>query len=252
MRDVKKTNSDSRPLKIGILYPLHSAEDDYPRLAAALDPQADVHIVHTDSPNVHEIEASRVTGRQEILAEGARQLREIKVDVCMWACTSGSFAFGLDGARTQAEALGNEVGVPASSTSIAFLHALQVLKLEKIAVAATYPERHSAFFSEFLREGGIHVLKTSSLGLWSADDVALVEKAEVLHFAAANDHHEAEAIIIPDTALHTAAFLEELEQQAGKTVLTANQVTMWEALRLGGYGVPQKNLGRLMNALNSR
>ena len=53
-------------------------------------------------------------------------------------------------------------------------------------------------------------------------------------------------MLIPDTALHTAAFLPELESRVGKTVLTANQVTLWEALRLAGRLTPQLDLGRLM------
>ena len=62
-----------------------------------------------------------------------------------------------------------------------------------------------------------------------------------------HDHHpDAEAVLIPDTALHTAAFLPELETHVGKTVLTANQVTMWEALRLAAALTPQQNLGHLM------
>ena len=45
-------------LKIGILYPLYSAEDDYPRLAAALQPPVEVQVIHTDSPNLHRIDES--------------------------------------------------------------------------------------------------------------------------------------------------------------------------------------------------
>ena len=52
--------------------------------------------------------------------------------------------------------------------------------------------------------------------------------------------------VLPDTALHTTAFLDELETHVGKIVLTANQVTVWEALRLAGALKPQKNLGHLM------
>ncbi len=44
----------------------------------------------------------------------------------------------------------------------------------------------------------------------------------------------------------TTSFLSELEAEVGKTVLTANQVTMWEVLRLAGNLTPQSNLGRLM------
>ena len=50
---------------------------------------------------------------------------------------------------------------------------------------------------------------------------------------------------MPDTALHTVAFLDELEAAVGKTVLTANQVTVWEAMRLAGRVTPQQGLGRL-------
>lgn len=84
------------------------------------------------------------------------------------------------------------------------------------------------------------------LGIWTGDEVGQVKQEDVLRFACANDHSDAQAVLIPDTALHTAAFLPELEAEAGKIVLTANQVTMWEALRLAGYLTPQSNLGRLM------
>ena len=54
-----------------------------------------------------------------------------------------------------------------------------------------------------------------------------------------------DAVLLPDTALHTVAFLDDLEVAVGKTVLTANQVTTWEALRLAGALQPQEGLGRL-------
>ena len=73
-------------------------------------------------------------------------------------------------------------------------------------------------------------------------------REHVLRFALENDHPDAQAVLIPDTALHTVAFLSELEAHLGKTVLTANQVTMWEALRLAGRLTPQSNLGRLLES----
>ncbi len=97
--------------KIGILYPLHSAEDDYPRLAAALKPPVQVQVVHTDSPNLHRIDASLVTGSREYLLPGAKELRSHNVVVCLWACTSASFAFGVEGARRQAQHLVDALGI---------------------------------------------------------------------------------------------------------------------------------------------
>ena len=50
---------------------------------------------------------------------------------------------------------------------------------------------------------------------------------------------------MPDTALHTAAWLTDFEDAVGKPVLTANQVTFWEALRLAGQQARADRLGRL-------
>ena len=233
-------------LKIGILYPLYSAEDDYPRLAAALEPTVEVQVIHTDSPNLHRIDESLITGSREYLLAGAEELRPHNVAVCLWACTSASFAFGVEGAQRQAQDLVDALGVPASSTSLAFLSASKALGLKRVAVAATYPEELSNAFRAFLETGGVEVVHMGCLGVWTGDEVALIERKEVLRFACANDHPDAEAVLIPDTALHTVDFLPELEAAAGKTVLTANQVTMWEALRLANRLTPQSNLGRLM------
>ena len=233
-------------LKIGILYPLYSAEDDYPRLAAALEPPVEVKVVHTDSPNLHRIDESLITGSREYLLAGAEELRPHNVAVCLWACTSASFAFGVEGAQRQAQDLVDTLGVPASSTSLAFLSASKALGLKRVAVAATYPEELSNAFRAFLETGGVEVVHMGCLGVWTGDEVALIEQEEVLRFACANDHPDAEAVLIPDTALHTVDFLPDLEAEVGKTVLTANQVTMWEALRLANRLTPQSDLGRLM------
>ena len=236
-------------LKIGILYPLYSAEDDYPRLAAALEPAVEVQVVHTDSPNLHRIDESLITGSREYLLVGAEELRPHNVAACLWACTSASFAFGVEGAKRQARDLVDALGVPASSTSLAFLSASKALGLKRVAVAATYPEELSNAFRAFLETGGVEVVHMGCLGVWTGDEVALIERKEVLRFARANDHPDAEAVLIPDTALHTVDFLPELEAAVGKTVLTANQVTMWEALRLANRLTPQSNLGRLMTVV---
>ena len=53
-------------------------------------------------------------------------------------------------------------------------------------------------------------------------------------FVRAGDRPDAEVVLVPDTALHTARSLETLEEAIGKPVLTANQVSVWEALRLAG------------------
>lgn len=232
-------------LRIGILYPLHSAEDDYPSMAARLDPPVEVVVVHTDAVDLHTVEDCRRTGDWNHLGPGAAELQARGVDVCMWACTSGSFVYGLAGAAEQARQIGSYLGVPASSTSLAFVTALQTMGIKRVAVAATYPDSLAAEFVEFLGEGRIEVVQLDSLGIWTAVEVGDVGREQVIEFVKANNPTDAEAILIPDTALHTTSLLTALDEAAGKPVLTANQVTMWEALRLAGRLQPQRGFGQL-------
>ena len=63
----------------------------------------------------------------------------------------------------------------------------------------------------------------------------------------------AEALLVPDTAIPAWAAITPLEQQLGIPVLTANQVTLWEALRLTGALRPRSDWGRLFEgAVGSR
>ncbi|MFD6454668.1 hypothetical protein ACFWF3_28185, partial [Nocardia sp. NPDC060220] len=68
---------------------------------------------------------------------------------------------------------------------------------------------------------------------------------QVLTLAVTNDHPYAQALLIPDTAMHTLEVLPKLEAALGKPVLTANQVTIWEGLRLAGVTAVAPELGAL-------
>ena len=235
-----------RPWHLGFLYPGYSAEDDYPRIEAMIDPPARLSVVHTSlGEDAHREDALLDAGSAWRLGEGAAELRRRGVDSAMWACTSGSFVFGVDGARQQAKAVEELLGVPVSSTSLAFVDALHAMGVRSVAVAATYPVDIAGLFEKFLADCGIGVRKVSGLGIITAVESASLDREQVLALATANNHHDAEAVLLPDTALHTVAWLEALDEACGKPVLTANQVTVWQALRLAGHPAKQRGLGRL-------
>jgi maleate cis-trans isomerase len=128
---------------------------------------------------------------------------------------------------------------------LAFAHALRALGLHKVAVAATYPAEVATLFVDFLSAGGIEAAKVTSHEIRTAAEVGTLSAQRLLDIANGGDHDAADAILLPDTAFHTAAHLELLEQRLGKPVLTANQVTVWEALRLVQAPVHRVGLGRL-------
>jgi maleate cis-trans isomerase len=239
----------TRP-SVGILYPGYAAEDDYPVLESVIG-DVRLRVVHTSmEEDAHRVDTLLDLGGPRRLAEGARRLQG--VDAIVWACTSGSFIFGWEGAREQVDRLATEAGVPASSTSFAFVHAARQLDVRRVAVAATYPDDIALHFCEFLASGGIEVVRRTARGIITAEEVGLLGRDNVLSMAAANDHPEAEAVLLPDTALHTASWLDELEDCVGKPVLTANQVSVWEGLRLiealAGHKVVHSGAGALFRA----
>jgi len=234
---------------IGFLYPGYSAEDEYPtmeRLLASSGSPVSLPVVHTlMREDAHRVDALLDIGGADVLADGARSLPA--VDAAVWACTSGSFVFGWDGASAQVSGVSEAAGAPASSTSFAFVNAARHLGLRRVAVAATYPRDVAERFVSFLGSASVEVVSLSCEGIVTAAEVGTLGRDEVLSFVAANDHPSAEAVLVPDTALHTVAWLTGLEDLLGKPVLTANQVSVWEGLRLVGAAERRAGLGALFS-----
>ncbi len=229
---------------IGVLYPGHSAEDDYDELTARVGvPFAVRHTVMVE--DAHRIDALLDWGRADRLAAGVSALAPLAPAAVVWACTSGSFAFGWEGAHEQAAALAAAAGVPASSTSLAFVAAARALAVTEVAVVATYPEDVARLFAEFLGRAGLRVTSMRSHDIITAAEVGTLDGERLRAIAAAGDDPAAEALLLPDTALHTVAHVAALEEALGKPVLTANQVSAWEGLRLAGLRRPCSGLGAL-------
>lgn len=231
-------------VKLGFLYPGYAAEDDYPLLAKMTGTQAEV--VHTSiGEDAHTVDALSDMGSLPRLLEGAKVLEERDVASAMWSSTSASFVLGYDGARRQAEALEEALGVPASTTAFAFVEAAKALGIQSAAVAATYPGDIARLFEKFLQIGGISVSRVRSRGIVAAAEVGTLGREEVMELAVGNDDEAADALLMPDTALHSAAWIEDIEEAIGKPIVTANQATFWEALRLAGNLRSQGGLGAL-------
>ncbi|ANY05961.1 maleate cis-trans isomerase family protein [Pseudonocardia sp. HH130630-07] len=235
---------------VGILYPGYSAEDDYPRAERLLADGSRLPLVHSEMKvDAHREDALLDIGGDDVLAEAAGRVAAAAgpLDAIVWACTSGSFIFGPEGAARQAAALEEAAGVPASSTSFAFVDACRRLGVTTVAVGATYPPDVAAAFVDFLTHHGITVLTVSARDIITAAEVGTLPSSTVLEFAAAvsSDAPGADAVLLPDTALHTVEVLDALDERVGRPVLTANQVSIWQGLRLAGADIDRPGLGTL-------
>jgi len=223
---------------LGVLHPGHSAEDDYPRIEQLLGSDIRVDLARTDLG-----ESAPVTP-----PDGVEQLRLAGAEAIVWACGDEGFTHGWEDAQEQVRSLAVTAGMPASSTPFAFVHAVREIGAGRVAVGTAYPDDVAGLFAGFLRAGGVEVAVLHSAGVASSADVGAWGEAEVFALARAADGPGAEAVVLPDTALHTVGWLDELETRVGKPVLTANQVTVGKGLDLLGP-VPQlPGLGTLFEA----
>jgi hypothetical protein len=91
---------------LGFLYPGHAAEDDYSLMQELLGPTVALSLVHTSvGEDAHRVAALLDLGSPDRLVEGASRLRPFNVDSVVWACTSGSFVFGWEGAQQQPDVI---------------------------------------------------------------------------------------------------------------------------------------------------
>jgi len=236
-------HSAAAEVTVGLLYPGFGAEDDFPWLEARPDCAVRLPLVHTSvGEDAHRVDALLDLGSPLRLAEGARALADRGPHSIMWACTSGSFVFGWDGAQQQVDQISALAGLPVSSTSIAFVEAAHAMGISRVAVAASYPDDVALSFVEFLAKGGIDVVTMNSYGIVTAAEVGTLGRDAILDMVSASDVADAQALLVPDTAMHSLRWLDDLESGLGKPVLTANQVTVWEGLRLLG---PVPRLARM-------
>ncbi|BCT77925.1 decarboxylase [Sinomonas cyclohexanicum] len=184
---------------------------------------------------VDETMASAIGDEEEIRAT-ARCLAAVSPEAAVYACTSGSFVNGMEGARRISSAISDEVKAPSVTTSEALLEALDLLGIGKIAIATPYVPELTDRLEDFLAEGGRTV--TGCVGLGRDRLIWHVPYGVTAELVRRSDSDDAEAVFVACTNLPTFDLIAPLERELGKPVLTANQVTAWAGLRRLGLALP--------------
>jgi maleate isomerase len=179
-----------------------------------------------------------------LVARGAIDVLAVSPLVTAYACTSGSFIVGLAGEAALVAAM-EDAGAPAAvTTSGALLIALRELGITRIAAVTPYTEDLTEGLRSYLAEADVEVVATAGLGLTS--EIWTVPYETTADLVRDIDTPEAQAVFVSCTNLPTYDVIVPLEEDLGKPVLTANQVTMWSALTLAGrkpVGPRQRLLG---------
>jgi maleate isomerase len=227
--------------KLGIVYPADGALDsEYWKWTPE---GVSVHINRFPAEDDQRVEVFEAQADSSDIENSANELSVIEPDAIAYACTSGSFIHGRGKDSEIIERMEEKTGILSTTSSTAIVRALTELNVEKTAVAAPYPDEVNARLKAYLEDYGFEVVSIQGLGLESGIFSQSTGTAYKLGREA--NREEAEAVVISCTNFKTFEVLEYLERDIGKPVVSANQATTWDLLRLAGAGGTYPGRGRL-------
>jgi maleate isomerase len=175
------------------------------------------------------LDLARLVSEHETLGEAVRALNAVAPEIVAYACTSGSFVGGIPGERAMCEAMTRAGAVPSLTTSGALLAALAELGAQRIALVTPYTVSVTQSLEEYLAEAGIQVTGRAFMGL--TRHIWKVPYRDVVDMAREAVRGAADALFISCTNLPTYDVIPQLEAELRIPVISANQVTVWAALR---------------------
>ncbi len=182
------------------------------------------------------------------LAEKIRLLASAKVDLIVYACTSGSFYRGRAWDEQVRQTVTAVAGVPCVTTSTAVSLAFRALGLQALSVVSPYPAWTNEKLVAYYESEGLRIVSIASDARAAADGHRAVndqDPEDIAQFARAHFVSDAQGLFCSCTAWRAMACVAALESGLGVPVVTSNQATIWAALRTLGRDDVLANAGEL-------
>jgi maleate isomerase len=160
-------------------------------------------------------------------------LAGLKPHAIIYAYTGTSYLLGAEADESLRARLENRAkGIPVIVTAPAASEALRVLRVRRLALIHPpwFSEEVNAAGKEYFASRGLEVVHCAPMA--PARPFTEVLPPEVFAWAKANVPGNAEAVFIGGNGLRAVGAIQFLEEALGRPVLTANQVGLWQALRV--------------------
>ena len=238
--------SANRPARIGMIVPSSNT---------CLEPQSYRILGDRDDVTIHfaRIQVTRIalddsSDKQfdaPVMRAAAEILATADVDVIAWNGTSGSW-LGAGHDRELVQEIQDATGIPATTSTLAYMEAFRSFGTERIGLFTPYTEDVNRAIVASYERDGIKTLDHRFLGLSDNESFARVSDAEMrpgsLELAASNP----DALVYLCTNLYGANIAEEIEAAMGVPVLDSVAVTLWHCLKMTGVPLLSPRWGRLL------
>ena len=227
--------------RIGLLVPSSNSvqEPDFWRL---LPRGIALHVARMRLSNVEPESTLRIV--EEIETE-SRKLADADVDVIVLAATAPSSRNGLGYDQELIQRICAASGKPATTASTALIEALRALSAKSLVLGAPWTATINRTAAAFIEANGVKVLAQEALGIVPNLEIGLLDPQTAYDVGRRVDRPEADVVMLACGNWSTFSIIDRLERDLGKPVLTTNQVSLWDALRILG-SEPLGNLGVLL------
>ena len=183
-------------------------------------------------------------GKRAIKA--AKLLAEGKPNVIAFTCTASAMSVGPEADYEQIKDM-EEVseGIPCTTTTTGAFNAFKFMGWKKICLAGPYMQEIMDRFIGVLTARGYEVLCSKTLGLKYLDDLKNTPFQKAYDVAMEAFTPGADGIFIPCTTFRSIDVIEKIEKETGVPVITSNQVSLWECLRVIGNDDLVEDYGKL-------
>jgi len=169
-----------------------------------------------------------------------------KLDCVVYGCTSGTIAAGYENIKNKINQAKPEAKVTTPST--AALNALKKMNINKISVFTPYSKELNDEVLNYFKKENFTITTNSYFDITNDLDIGKVDPNYLYEILSDMDLGDADALFISCTALPALSLIDKLEQKLKKTVLSSNQVLIWDTLQSIGRTQSIKGFGKLFNS----
>jgi maleate isomerase len=180
-----------------------------------------------------------------VMREAGRLLATADVDVIAWNGTSGSW-LGAAHDRELVHEITDATGIPATTSTLAYLEAFKSFGTERIALFTPYTEDVNLQVIAAYEREGIKTVDHRALGLSDNESFARVSVDEMRPGSRELAAAAPDALVYLCTNLYGANITAEIEDSTAVPVLDSVAVTLWHALRLAGAPLLDPRWGKLL------
>ena len=168
------------------------------------------------------------------------------LDCVVYGCTSGTIATGYEKIKNKFNL--SKPSAKVTTPSTAALNALKKMNIKKLSIFTPYPKDLNNEVIKYFEENGFTI--TNNLYFDISDDIEIgkVDQKYLFDVLLNMDHKSSDALFVSCTALPVLSMIDDLEKKLEKTVLSSNQVLIWDTLQsigkkenINGFGKLFKN-----------